>query len=105
MGRRRGPTCRHCRHHTRCDREIARELRHLVPEAQHTFRELLVGQAFPSEEARSTAVDANALATTERRLLRIAYELRGLCPQCANVLEARALNRRLALNELPVSPC
>lgn len=105
MGSRRGKRCRRCGQRTRCDRQLAGELRRLVRELRHTFRGHLVEQAFPSEEARSTAIDALALGNAEFRLLRIAYELRGLCPQCAGSLEARALNRRLALNELPISPC
>jgi hypothetical protein len=105
VGSRRGKRCRHCRQRTRCDRQLAGELRRLVRQERHTFRERLVERTFPSEEARSTAIDALALGNTEFRLLRIAYELRGLCPQCARLLESRALNRRLALNELPISPC
>jgi hypothetical protein len=105
VGRRRGEVCRHCGQRARCDRQIAGDLRCLVRDQRHTFRALLVDQTFPTEETRSTAIDALALGNAEFRLLRIAYELRGLCPQCAGILESRALNRRLALNELPVSPC
>ncbi|PTL75413.1 hypothetical protein DAT35_54845 [Vitiosangium sp. GDMCC 1.1324] len=97
--------CRHCGQRTRCEWQIAGDLRRLVRDQRHIFRELIVDQTFPTEEARSTAIDALALGNAESRLLRIAYELRGLCPQCACILESRALNRRLALNELPVSPC
>jgi hypothetical protein len=102
---RRDEMCQHCGQRTRGDQQLAGELRRLVREQRHTFRELLVGQTFPTEEARSTAIDVLALGNAESRLLRLAYELRGLCQQCACILESRALNRRLALNELPVSPC
>ncbi len=105
MGRQRGPRCRTCEERTRYDRQIARDLRRVVSQQRTTFRALLADERFPTEEARSTATDAVALEGVARLLLRLAYELRGLCPHCAYLLEQRDLNRRLALNELPTEPC